>query len=212
MLHKTTINGSTLELLNRLMDDDVLTDFILVGGTALALQLGHRISVDVDLFSSKPFDENELADYLRTNYHFELDFISKNTLKGEINGVQLDCIAHQYPWINSAKVEENIRLASFGDIAAFKLNAIAGNGTRIKDFIDVAYLSSQISLNKMLEGYEMKYNANPIIPIKAIAFFDDINFNEPIKMSNGLKFNWGKIEKRLKSMQDHPDRIFPALN
>jgi hypothetical protein len=211
MLHKTTIDGSTLELLNRLMDDDVLTDFILVGGTALALQLGHRISVDVDLFSSKPFDENELADYLRTNYHFELDFISKNTLKGEINGVQLDCIAHQYPWINSAKVEENIRLASFGDIAAFKLNAIAGNGTRIKDFIDVAYSSSQISLNKMLDAYEMKYTSNRIMPIKALTYFTDINFNEPIQMADGSKLNWRKIEKRLKEIQDYPDRIFQTL-
>jgi len=64
----------------------------------------------------------------------------------------------------------NIRLAGFIDIAAMKPNAITGNGTRIKDFIDIAYLSSKIPLNKMLEGYEMKYNANPIIPIKAIAF------------------------------------------
>ncbi|MBW8333189.1 MAG: nucleotidyl transferase AbiEii/AbiGii toxin family protein [Prolixibacteraceae bacterium] len=212
MLHKTTINDSALELLIKLMDDGVLKDFVLVGGTALALQIGHRISVDIDLFSSEPFDENEVAEYLRANYHFKLDFISKNTLKGEINGVQLDCIAHQYPWNNPFHLEENIRLASFYDIAAMKLNAISGNGTRIKYFIDIAYLSSKIPLNKMLEGYEMKYNANSIIPIKAIAFFDDINFNEPIKMSNGLKFNWVKIEKRLKSMQDHPDRIFPALN
>ncbi len=212
MLHKTTINDSALELLIRLMGDEVLKDFVLVGGTALALQLGHRISVDIDLFSSEPFNENEMADFLRTQYHFELDFISKNTLKGEINGVQLDCITHQYPWINSPIMEENIRLASFVDIAALKLNAIAGNGTRIKDFIDIAYLSSQIPLNKMLEGYELKYNANPIIPIKAIAFFDDINFDEPIKMANGLKLNWKKIEKRLKDMQDYPDRIFQALN
>jgi hypothetical protein len=211
MLHKTTIDGSTLELLNKLMDDEVLKDFVLVGGTALSLQLGHRISVDIDLFSSLVFNENELADYLRSKYHFELDFISKNTLKGEINGVQLDCIAHQYPWINLPEKEENIRLASFEDIAAMKLNAIAGNGTRIKDFIDIAFLSCKISFTKMLQGYEKKYSSNPIIPIKALTYFDDINFNEPIKMANGSRLNWGKIEKRLKNMQDYPTRIFQAL-
>jgi hypothetical protein len=92
-----------------------------------------------------------------------------------------------------------------------KLNAITGNGSRIKDFIDIAYLSCKIPLNKMLDGYTEKYTANPIIPIKAITFFEDINFNEPIKMAPGSKFNWGKIEKRLKNMQDYPDRIFQAL-
>jgi hypothetical protein len=211
MLHKTTIDGSTLELLNKLMDDEVFKGFVLVGGTALALQLGHRISVDIDLFLPTSFNETGLADYLRANYHFELDFISKNTLKGEINGVQLDCIAHQYPWVNSHITEEGIRLASFVDIAAMKLNAIVGNGTRIKDFIDIAYLSAKIPLNKMLAGYEMKYNANPIIPIKAMVYFDDINFDEPIKMVDGLNLNWTKIAQRLKDMQDYPERLFPAL-
>ena len=211
MLHKTTIDRSTLELLNKLMNDKALNDFILVGGTALTLQLGHRISIDIDLFSSTSFNENELADYLRIKYQFELDFISKNTLKGEIDGVQLDCIAHLYPWINSPSMEENIRLASFCDIAAMKLNAIAGDGTRIKDFIDIAYLSGKISLSKMLNGYELKYNANPLIPVKAITYFDDINFNEPIRMAQNPKLNWRKIEKRLKSMQNYPNRVFQSL-
>lgn len=97
MLFKETIEESTLELLSKLMGDELLSNFVLVGGTALALQIGHRISVDLDLFTSQPFDAEELTDYLRTNYGFELDFISTNTVKGEINGVQVDCIAHQYP-------------------------------------------------------------------------------------------------------------------
>ena len=131
MLHKTTIDVSTLELLNTLMDDEVLA--------------------------------------------------------------------------------ENIRLASFDDIAAMKLNAIAGNGTRLKDFIDIAFLLLEIPFSQMLQGYEKKYNSNPIIPIKAISYFDDVNYNKPIKMARDSKFNWGKIQKRLKNMQDYPDRIFQVL-
>jgi hypothetical protein len=208
MLYKATIDDSTLELLTRLMADEAFNDFVLVGGTALALQLGHRISVDIDLFSTEAFDQNKLLDYLRTDYNFELDFISKNTLKGEINGVQLDCIAHQYPWINALYLEENIRMASFEDIAAMKLNAIAGNGTRLKDYIDIAFLSGKISFSQMLKGYETKYNSNPIIPVKAISYFDDINFNEPINMTGGSGFNWEKIAIRLKDMQNYPERIF----
>ena len=105
MLYQTTVDDTTLELLNKLMNDEVLNDFVLVGGTALALQLGHRISVDLDLFSQEQFNESELAEYLHANYQFELDFMSKNTLKGEIEGVQLDFIAHQYPWLKPINLE-----------------------------------------------------------------------------------------------------------
>lgn len=193
------------------MSDEVMKDFVLVGGTSLALQLGHRISLDLDLFSNIPFNETELADYLRCRYSFELDFISKNTVKGEVNGMQLDCIAHQYTWIDTHHLEENIRLASLADIAAMKLNAIAGNGTRIKDFIDIAFLSGKMTFGKMLDGYVSKYNSNPVIPLKAVTYFEDINFNEPIKMTGKTAFDWEKIEKRLKSMQQFPNRLFQAL-
>jgi len=211
MLCKATIDDSTLELLIRLMADKVMDDFVLVGGTALALQIGHRISVDIDLFSMGGFNENDLADHLRFEYQFELDFISKNTVKGEIHGIQLDCIAHPYPWIKPLILKGDIRLASYDDIAAMKLNAIAGNGSRVKDFIDIAFLSGKIPFSQMLSGYEEKYNSNPIIPVKAITYFEDINFHEPIKMTGGSGYNWGGIAKRLKEMQNFPDRIFKIL-
>jgi predicted nucleotidyltransferase component of viral defense system len=211
MLHKETIEKSTLELLNQLMGDVSFSNFVLAGGTALALQIGHRISVDLDLFSSQPFNAEELADYLRTNYGFELDFISTNTIKGELNGVQLDCIAHQYPWIDKSNDIGEIRLASLTDIAAMKLNAIAGNGTRIKDFVDIAFLSSKISLNQMLEAYEKKYKSNTIMPLKALVFYNDINFNEPIKMTGNKHFEWNPIEKRLRLMYKLPNKIFELL-
>jgi len=162
-------------------------------------------------FSDKSFDENGLANYLLVNYQFELDFIAKRTLKGEINGIQIDCIAHQYPWIEKPVIVENIRLAGYLDIAAMKLNAIAGNGTRIKDFIDVAFLSEKLSFNNMLEAYQKKYNSNPIIAVKSLTYFNEINFEEPIKMIKGYTFNWKIIENRLKDMQKSPDKIFTAL-
>jgi hypothetical protein len=211
MLHKETIEKSTLELLNQLMADASFSNFILVGGTALALQIGHRISIDLDLFSSQPFNSNDLANYLSTNYGFELDFISTNTLKGEINGVQVDCIAHQYPWIANSIEIGDIRLASLMDIAAMKLNVISGNGTRIKDFIDIAYLSTKISFNQMLEAYQNKYKSNSVIPLKAIVFYNDINFNEPIKMAENKHFKWEEIEKRLRLMHKFPDKVFEIL-
>ncbi len=211
MLYKETIEPATLELLIRLMDDQALNEFVLVGGTALALQLGHRISIDLDLFSEISFDQNSLADYLYHAYSFELDFISTNTIKGEINGIQVDCIAHQYPWIENYRGEDHIRMAGFSDIAAMKLNAVAGNGTRLKDFIDIAFLSCKMTFSNMLDSYVTKYKGNPIIPLKAITYFEDLNFNEPIRMTGAKSLDWEKIRKRLHEIQQYPDELFPPM-
>lgn len=211
MLHKETIDAATLELLKRLMGDERLQGFVLVGGTSLALQMGHRISVDLDLFTEKEFEADELREYLERNYHLQTDYLAFATVKGEIEGVQVDCIAHAYSWLKPFVLEEGVRLASLEDICAMKLNAIAGNGTRIKDFVDVAYLSSMFSLEQMLKFYEEKYHANPLMPLKGIVYFADINKNAPVKMANGKPLDWKSIEKRLLAMEKFPQRVFPRL-
>ena len=60
MLRKETVSEFTLELLKTLMEDELLENFFLAGGTALALQIGHRISLDLDLFTQVSFTENEM--------------------------------------------------------------------------------------------------------------------------------------------------------
>ena len=142
MLQEQTVKASTLELLKRLMADSTLKDFYLVGGTALALQIGHRISVDLDLFSTSAFDNFQMREYLESEYGFRTDYMAANTLKGSISDVKIDCIMHKYKTF----ADSGIRLAGLKDICAMKLNSIAGNGTRIKDFIDLAYLSEHYSL------------------------------------------------------------------
>ena len=108
MLHKETVSNATLELLKKLMADARLKDFVLVGGTALSLQMGHRISIDLDLFINSDFDAEALREYLERTYHLETDYMAFATVKGEIEGVQVDCIAHSYPWIRPFVEEEGI--------------------------------------------------------------------------------------------------------
>jgi len=211
MLYTQTVAPKTLELISKLMTDTAFNHFILVGGTSLALQIGHRISIDLDLFCNETFDENKLVEYLRTQYKFELDFIDKETVKGEIDGIKIDCISHKYPWLNSPITINGIRLAGYEDLAAMKLNAIVGNGTRIKDYIDIAYLSYKITLNEMLNAYQTKYASNGVMVLKAIAYFDDINFDEPISMFDKTNFDWRKIKKHLLLMIKSPDKIFDKI-
>ncbi|MBW6533584.1 MAG: nucleotidyl transferase AbiEii/AbiGii toxin family protein [Mariniphaga sp.] len=211
MLHFETLEKPTLELLKKLMADTMLKEFILVGGTALALRLGHRISVDIDLFTNLPFNSNHFAEHLQHTFEFAPDFMAENTVKGEINGISVDCIAHQYPWIENYKSFDGIRLAGIKDIASMKLNAISGNGTRLKDFIDVAYLSTKLSLNEMLLAYHQKYSSNPVIALKSIVYFDNINFSEPILMAGGKSFKWKKIESRLLNLVSSPEKVFSTI-
>jgi len=193
------------------MNDEQLREFFLVGRTALSLQIGHRISIDLDLFSITSFDEGQLLMYLEDVYKFKLDYQSKNTLKGQINAIKVDLITHSYPLVSPMIVDEDIRMASTEDIAAMKLNAIAGNGTRLKDFIDIAYLSSSLTLNQMVEAYEQKYSSrNPVMLIKALDYYNDIDFSEPIKMING-DYSWKKTEHRLGEMIRNPQRRFNSI-
>jgi hypothetical protein len=211
MLQKETISESTLELLKTLMQDQLLKDFFLVGGTALALQIGHRISIDLDLFSTDGFDENTMLTELENKYKFQLDYQAKNTLKGEIEGIKVDLITHSYPLVKPLIQTEGVRMAAPEDISAMKLNAIVGNGTRLKDFIDIAYLSSSLSLADMITAYEEKYQSrNPTMVIKALDYQNDINFKEKIEMIHG-GYHWKHIKRRLGLMTVQPHKLFTLL-
>lgn len=211
MLRKETVTPETLELLKELMQDKLLVSFVLVGGTALALQIAHRRSIDIDLFSKEAFNETELSDYLRRAYNFTLNFTAKNTLKGEINGIKVDLITHAYPDVLKPLTIEGVRMVSLEDIAAMKLNAIIGSGSRVKDFVDVAYLSSHLSLKKMIQAYAAKYSENnSIMTLKALNFHNDINFKEPVQLLEG-GFNWDTFVLRLREMTNDPDKIFALI-
>lgn len=211
MLHTETVKGGTLELLKKLEAEDAMSDFNLAGGTSLALYLGHRISIDLDLFTSKPFDAVKLESFLQEKYGFCTGFMEKNTLKGFIGNIKIDCITHAYEYLEKPYVESNIRLYSMEDIIAMKLSAIADNGSRLKDFIDIAYLSTRFPFNAMLRFYERKFpNSNVIRPFKAITYFDDIDFEENIIMLNA-KFDWKPIEKRLIDMTKIQNKIFQTF-
>jgi hypothetical protein len=92
-----------------------------------------------------------------------------------------------------------------------KLSAIADAGTRLKDFIDVAFLSTRLSFKEMLDAYTRKYDSpEKLRPVRGLTFFEDIDFSESITMVTA-DFDWGKIERRLKEMVKRHDEVFPSL-
>lgn len=214
MLHTKTVNGLTLDILKKLMMDQALNHFVLVGGTELALQIGHRISIDLDLVSTDDFDQESLNEYLQDKYEFTSDFIDRNTLKGFIDGISLDFIAHKYACVDKISETDEIRIASLKDIAAMKLNAIIHNGTRLKDFIDIAFLGEYLTFNQMAIAYEEKYRSNSVMAAKALLYHEDIDYSVNINLlSFVFDFNW--MKESLETLVMNPDQshnIHPGSN
>ena len=198
MLYKETVESTTLELLNSLQSQPYLKGFYLVGGTALALRIGHRRSVDLDLFSNFSFDVVQLLENLTADYNFNLFFSANNTIKGSIDNVKVDFISHRYPFISEPVVEEEIEMLSFQDIIAMKLNAISANGQRVKDFIDIFYLIRSFSIEQMIGFYKKKYtNYNEVSVLKSLVYFDDIDFNDWPEITAEPNLKWHVVKNEL---------------
>jgi predicted nucleotidyltransferase component of viral defense system len=210
MLHKDSfiVAPATFKLIPELQALPFLKEFYLVGGTALALQLGHRNSVDLDLFTQHDFNVDELLTQLGRHYKVIPTFNRENTLLSTVNNVKVDFIRHGYPFVKPPISEEGITYLSKEDIAAMKLNAISNSGKRLKDFIDVYFLLEHFSLHQMIEFYTIKYpNFNPLIPLKAINYFDDIDpAIDPPKLRKKLPIT--EIKKRINNSVLHSKKTY----
>lgn len=173
MLQTQTIQPKLLELLNKIMSTDVFNGFNLVGGTSLALQLGHRISVDIDMFGNSDIDEIEFVTQLSKFGKVTVIKKSKSIIIFSIDGIKVDFVNYNYPLLEQIMIFDNIRLVSDKDVAAMKLNAIAGRGSR-KDFIDLYFLMKKYTLKEMLSYYNQKYtDGSAFMVIKSLSYFDD---------------------------------------
>lgn len=199
MLHKETISPNTLELLIRLQQKEYLKGFCLVGGTALALQIGHRTSVDLDLFSDFSYDTAYVLENLSADFDFKLFFSANNTLKGSIDGVQVDILAHRYPYVCSPLIIENITMVSVEDIIAMKLNAISISGQRIKDFIDIFYLLKSYTIDDMIRFYKTKYATfNEVNVLKSLTWFEDIDHSDMPVLLENPKLKWSEVSTTIR--------------
>src|SRR3989344_8044338 len=136
MLHYKTVEPDTLSLLKDLMQIPELNNYCLVGGTALSLKYGHRISVDLDLFSTELSAFDRITEILQEKYGEK--FVRENlplkfALFCKIKNVKTDLVHYPHPLIEAMEVIDGIRFYSDKDIAAMKINAILGRGVK-KDF------------------------------------------------------------------------------
>jgi hypothetical protein len=186
-----------LGLIQALQEEPLLQVFHLVGGTALALQIGHRISIDIDLFTRDDYDVDDVLNLFIRKYGFQRNYQRGKTLKGIIDGVMVDLIRHDYEELQVIE-DDRIRMLSAKDIAAMKLNAITGNGTRVKDFIDVYFLLDQFRLEEMVEFYKTKYQQDDgLMILRSLVYFDDVDLAEWPRLFRETSLTFEQVKRRI---------------
>jgi hypothetical protein len=203
MLHYNTIEKPTLELLKKLQKTPIFSDLRLVGGTSLALQIGHRISVDLDLFGNLDADEIAISGALSGYDHSTQLRKTQNIHVYLINGVKVDLVNYPYPWLNELVVKDNLKLAAIKDIAAMKIAAVTGRGSK-KDFVDIYFLLKQMTLIDILNAYDQKFqDGSRFMALKSLIYFEDAEEDEMPLMIKPL--TWQEVKNTIR--KEHRDYI-----
>ena len=197
MLQYKTIEPGTLQLLKSLQALPLLQGLRLVGGTALALQLGHRKSVDLDMFGDFSAEGIEIRDTLEEQFSVSVIKESKNIKIYQVDGIKVDLVNYsRYPWIDNPIEEDGITLAGIKDIAAMKVAAIIGRGTK-KDFIDLNRLLQIFTLKEILDMYMQKYpDGSLFIAMKSLSYFEDAESDPMPFMFDEI--DWGVVKASIR--------------
>jgi hypothetical protein len=200
--HLEVLPADQREVLRQLGPVADALGFYLGGGTAVALHLGHRQSLDLDWFTGRTIDDPlELAkDIQDRGVELHVGSAHRGTLHGTVRGVRASFLETRYPLLNSpiAWTEFGCSLAGLDDLAAMKLLAVSQRGSR-KDFLDVYALCRHgVSLGVMLECYRKKYSVDDIARILfSLCYFDDA---DPMPMPTMLlRITWEEVKDSLRT-------------
>lgn len=213
MLRTETVSTELLNVLHELMKLKTLQNFRLVGGTALSLQLGHRKSIDIDMFSYNDFSAEDICNELIEK--FKLNRLRAEggiMIRTEINGVKVDIVDNKTPFIGEIIFEDGIRMTSTEDIAATKIKMVcdpfSGRKTK-KDLTDISVLLDKYSLKQMVGFFKQKYPIMAPYEDDVIIKIKDFNGAESSEMPAMLcDINWEKIKQKIeKGFKDYFDEI-----
>lgn len=182
-------------------------DAYMAGGTALALQLGHRTSLDFDFYTKEHFETERILAGIQSNFaQVKVENVAKDTLILGLDDVSFSLFYYPYSLIKPLVKFEGIYIASIEDIAAMKMIAISMRGKR-RDFIDAFYLLKRFSLDEIIRLTLKKYpNYQPLVILKGLIFFADAEDEE---IGRGIKifdkdFSWkGAKEKILEEVKKY---------
>ena len=197
-MFEETLPKNARETLAVLGKSGLLKEAYLVGGTALALRIGHRISVDFDFFTSKKFSEGMLARRLADlPIKFQLEKLDWRTILGYAGRTRFSLFFYDYPWLEKPNQLYGVKIAGIKDIAAMKMAAVSDRGLK-RDFIDlyfIIFVEKFMSLGEALDLYEKKFKVlrpNLTHILKSLEYFEDAENSEMPQMIK--KVEWRKVK------------------
>ena len=198
MLHLTTVDKATYGLLQQLSSIDIISSkFALAGGTSLALQIGHRQSIDLDFFSPTAFNVKELEITLAGNPSINFKFINSNSrmLFCYINNIKCDFVNEPATLINPFFYYDQVRYFSVEDIAAMKMHSICGRGKK-KDFFDIYALLELYTWKDLINSFKKKYGEDQLYFLwRSIIYFEDANEDPDIMGIKPFDKKWNEIQE-----------------
>lgn len=198
MLHLTTVSKELLGLLTFCMKRKEMSELRLVGGTALALLCGHRKSIDIDLFGKIDLTHQDVF-RIQKEYSDKVEVLTsqRNIHISIVNGIKVDVVNYDYVWLGPCISEMDIRLASPEDIAAMKVNAIVGRGSK-KDFIDLHLLLTMFTLEEIMGFYKAKYEQDSeFAALKSMLYFADAEQQAAPEMLQS--FDWEQAKYKIRN-------------
>lgn len=177
-----------------------LEDFALVGGTALSLQYGHRLSIDIDLFSCEKVAFEGIFEVLKNVFKERFVYESNNFRWGifcYIDNIKVDIVYYPHKLIAPLIIEEGVRMYNTADISAMKIQAILGRGKK-KDFWDIAELLQHLSVKDLIENHFKKYPDQMLlisIPQALTYFLDAEESEDPVSLKGQT---WADVQKIIK--------------
>ena len=196
-LYLNVLPEDQLRLFELLSVQSFMGDFYMAGGTDLALQIGHRRSYDFDFFIPADFNTYSVINRLKKIGIYDRDNEEKNTINGRLNGVRISFFGYHYNIIDDFRKYNILRLAGLKDIAAMKLEAIAGRGSK-KDFVDLFFLLQRYTLEEMFSYHEKKYGTglnNQYHLLKSLVYFEDAEEEPMPVMIKSLL--WEDVKKHI---------------
>lgn len=200
MFHLSTVDQATFELLKQVFRlDFVNRQFALAGGTSLALQTGHRKSIDLDFFSQRPFIPLDIEIALAGNkaWLYEPAGRGERMLFCLINKIKCDFVNEPFPLLEPFFKKEGVTLYSLKDIAAMKMHTICGRGKK-KDFFDIYVLLHLFGWKEMLKWFEKKYGSSQLFFLwKSITYFNDAESDPDINGCAPYTATWEEVKRTI---------------
>jgi len=197
MFHLSTVEAETYSLLKTIFSiPEIKNNFALAGGTSLSLQLGHRKSIDLDIFSPNPFNTKETELLLASQPDLKVELVnsSTNMLFLYINNVKCDFIYEPSRLIFPFTENDGINYFHIADIAAMKMHTICGRGKK-KDFFDVYVLVKNYGWQTMLEWFGKKYDASQFYFLwRSISYFADANEEPDVAAYEPYTKSWEEVK------------------